>query len=350
MTKLATLTFLLAACPIATHTLTAQGNYISYPNDTVTETGRATQTPFSFDATSGADDEGRYQCLIPATHLPTEPTNFQGIGYIPHGHGGSIGFEHLHIRVVHTTATSLGGNLDTNIAGASLVTPGPEPFRYTTTMTDGDWSLIFFPVPFSYNGTDNVIIDIQARYDRINDPIPGGVALQTSSNPARTDLPIAFGTSGAHGSGAASATSPTIAYVEPVKLRLLSGFSPVPVPTLSLRGDTGGLSGNTFAVGSQFVFKLDLFPAPGRSFAVMGDLGGFLPPYTLPGFLGQGRVNPSLVFASGIDTMAPGEEISFQIPPDNGLVGLHVVFQALTLNTLADIGFTNACDMYVNAN
>lgn len=362
----------LAATPLAAQigAYNGPGKPFPYPNGTVTETGRTDLVPFGIDA-AGQAAEGRYQMLIPASHLPTAPAEIVALHLLSHGHNGQVMYSNLRISFAHTSLTTLTPDFVANL-GANAVQPVNVP-NYTTTVTDGQWHFIQIALRgpgsgFNYNGRDNVVLDIQAEIDRTAGPNPGlptsGLQFQTSSSPTRLDLPFAIGAYGPLGSGVSNATMAQNVALDFMKIGFrVDMTTSSPHQTLQVVGDVSGPSGNVFALNGSLDIEVICNP-PGKQFVVMLDVFGLSPFTTYPGLvLGGTWLNPGawFVVGAGIDRGPPGREdgmggtsdmISLTIPNDPALNGLLMGTQAMTWsdpnNPGTDLALTNVGTFVIN--
>jgi len=318
--------------------LSAQSSRIvAYPQDTTTFSSGNIVPLGSFGPTSNFE-EGRWQQLIPATHLPTTQGLVFGMSFICQTLTGTMTYPSLRITMSHTTATTLGTTFASNLPTPVLVLNATNlPVNWVSR----GWVQINFTTPFAYNGTDNIVFDIQ----KVVTPIASGIAtMETDGNPGRSDLPPTRYAFGGVGSGASNATTASFSVI-PLQVRLAWQRT----PSLFLKSDRL-LSGSTnvFAITGSIDVGLDA--GTGAQWVAFLD-AGFTTPYTVPGLLGFGRVLPTVVFPVRTVTTAP-DSFNLPIPGLTGLVGAQFAMQALAIDpTLgSNVFFTNAADFIVRTN
>jgi len=364
MSKFAPLAFALLTTPLLCQVppTGGPGKPLAYPNGTTTETGRVVDFPGSFDPATTSFDEGRYQMLIPATHLPTDPVELIAMNLIPHDHfGAPVRYEEFRVTMAHTTATALTDDFAANLGASPEVVISGFLSQFWSA---DDWNMVMLArmgpgSGFMYNGVDNLVVDIQASIDRTH-PDNGslfvnGLTFQSTSSPARYDLPAAKAASGTFGSGAINATTATTTLPEFVKLGLRFDFTLTSqLQSFQAWSDVGGANGNTWAIGQPG--HLQVVSNPPDSFYLILAEATFLPTAASlysPGFPMAGKLwVPTLSdVISGLDSGAPGETSTFVIPNSGALVGVPIRLQAVTLRSINpwDIAFTNALDFYINS-
>ena len=305
---------------------------VAYPQDTTKGTsGNLVPLGFSFGPTY---DEGRYQELIPATHLPTKGGVILGIAVNCQTYSGKVIYKSLSIEMGHTKRTSLDPNFAVNLPKPTTVVR-----VLATTYARRAWTSILFTRPFTYNGKDNLVIQFRKVYDRKAYPVPGMVTMETSGNPGRKDLPKTAYTFGALGSGASNASTAKFLYPAPLKVRLLFGGT----PTLTLKSDPAGTKKYVFPLGGSMDFSVY---GPKSSFFIAFMDAGFQKPAVLPGIGGFPRVRLKFLLAYGA---VPGPATwKVAIPNTPSLVGSKLVYQAVLVDPQSRIDFTNATDNIFN--
>lgn len=129
--------------------LAAQSIYV--PSNTPT-TGTCNAFPFN-------TTDMRYQTLVTPTQMGNVPAVISGMA-VAQCAGGSATFQHLTIRMAHLAATTLSTTFDTNLAaGAITVLDIPN---YTWQAAANVWNDLDLQLPFVYNGTDSLVIDVLA--------------------------------------------------------------------------------------------------------------------------------------------------------------------------------------------
>lgn len=316
----------------------AQNIYpLAYPQSTTTESS-GNILPFGMLGSNTNFDESRYQIYIPSTHLPTTPAAIVGLEVNSQVWTGTLIYGRYEIDLSNTTASGLSNAMDQNL-------PAPQPVLALNgtgiAFTSRQWAPVLFQTPFLHNGVDALVIDLRKLIDRnLLSSTPGVVTMETTGNPARTDLPIAYG---ATGPGAFQATTANFSYSSFLKVRLLIQG----VPTVDLRSDvfsSGGTS-RVFRIGGSAT--VDLHSVNGSPFLVFAETA-FTSPIPLPPFQGALVVPPLTVLFSG--TTGAGDLGSFTaaIPNLSVLVGGRVTFQGVAVQNGVPF-FTNGCDCIVNS-
>ena len=324
--------FLLAGALVAQ-------NHVSYPQDSTTG-GNGNNIAFGVSVGSSLD-EGRYQQLIPSTHLPTTPAVIVGVEVVSTAlTTHNLTLESLQVTLSHDNRTQLDPNAAVNLPAPVVVLAAQNT---ALTYTPGQWSPIPFTTPFVYDGTSDLVIDVQKVFNRSVAPAPppGGSSMSRAAHPGRPDLPRSRWAFGGYGSGAASAATLNF-FGDPLLLRLQVGA----MPTTVLRGDRVNNNANFFAIGSPFdvevraqpnqlfgVFVSTSFQSP----AVIAPLGGSLL------LAGPVILKVAMTGSTGIDTTTA------MIPNDAGLVGTQLTWQSAVVSTSGTSGFfTCATDLFVN--
>lgn len=140
--------FALAAFVLASG-LVAQSAYV--PSNTPA-TGTCNAFPFS-------TSDMRYQALVTAADMGSTPALICGFA-VAQCSTGTATFQRLTVKMAHITAASLSTTFDANLAaGAITVLDIPN---YTWQATANVWNDLDVQVPFVYNGTDNLVIEVLA--------------------------------------------------------------------------------------------------------------------------------------------------------------------------------------------
>ena len=328
---------LFIAALILSPALAQNPTIVSYPQDTLT--GSSGNIVPLGGSTNGNFDEGRYQFLIPATHLPTPGGTIIGMAFNCQSFSGSYTYADLTFTLSHFTGSALTSTFASNLPAPQVVLSGGQTVNWTSRM----WVPITFQTPFTYNGQDALVIDIQKTLDQNQNPLPTLITMETSSNPGRSDLPYAIANFGTAGSGAATGPTARTRYSTSIKARLLfAGES-----TMLLRSDRGGANNNVFAI-SQSV-DVEVHAAPASAYVTFFDVG-FQAPVTIPGIQGSLIVPPLNIFDSGGIPPTGFSLTVANIPNQNFLVGGTVVFQSITFDPATTVAaWTNGCDAIVNS-
>lgn len=321
-------------------TLSAQfDRRLAYPQDTLTHSTGQIVPLGSFPGNPNFE-EGRWQQLIPSTHLPQTAGIIVGLSFICQTYTGPIVYQSLRFTLGHTNATSLGtsfaGNLPVPIAVYNKT-------NHSVPWTGAQWSRIDFDVPFSFNGQDSLVFEIQKEAT----PIASGIAtMARDGNPARSDLPRAVYTFGGVGSGAANATNST-ATTDPLQVRL--HWARTPSMFLLSNRLPSGTSQNVFGLGGTIEIGVD---ATAGSPYVTILAAGFVPPYVIPGTVGNAIVMPALLLPSG-SVVGPGPGIQvLPIPLNPFLIDVYLTMQSAVLDVGigGSIYLTNGVDLFIRTN
>lgn len=311
---------------------------ISYPQDT-TKHSSGNIVPLGSFPGSGNFEEGRWQQIIPAALLPQTPGIIVGLSSICQTYTGALVYQSLRINLSHTTATTLGSSFAANMPSPVNVFSHTS---HTVNWTAAQWTQISFDVPFSYNGQDNLVIEIQKEAI----PIAGGIAtMATDGNPGRLDLPRSAYAFGTVGSGAANST--TVAFnSHPLQVRLHW----MRTPTMFLKSDRllSG-SGNVFGLGGSIDIGVDA--SVGSPFVTM-IAGAFVPPYSIPGTVGNAVVNPATFLPAGVVSGPTPEILTLNIPVNPFLIGVYLTLQSgvLDVGIGSNIYLTNGNDFFIRTN
>lgn len=310
---------------------------VSYANDTLTFSGGNIVPLGSFPG-NPSFEEGRWQQLIPATHLPKSQGVILGMSAVNQTYSGPITYTALTITLsmVPASTTSLSTTFAANLPTPIVVL---NQSSYTVNWTAAQFTPISFTTPFAYDGQSALVIEIQKQAQTIS----SGIATHArDSNPGRSDLPpavYAFGPVGSFAWNAATATTAT----QFLQCRLHWQRS----PTMFLKGDryTAG-SGNVFAIGSSFDIAVDA--TVGSAYVTLLD-GAFAPIYTIPGVIGFGVVSPTFLLPAG-SVAGPGPGIqTIPIPANPFLVGATLKLQSVVFEVGlgGNLFFTNGCDLVI---
>ncbi len=313
-------------------------NHVSYPQDTTTG---GNGNNIAFGVSSGASlDEGRYQQLIPRTHLPSTGAVILGVEVVsralqPH----TLTHESLQITLSHDARTQLDPSAATNLPAPVVVLAVQN---FSNAYAAGQWSAIQFTTPFVYDGVSDLVIDVQKVFDRSTSTVPvGGSSMSRAGHPGRPDLPDSRWAFGSYGSGAA--TSSTLNFFgDPLLLRLQVGG----LPTTVLRGDRVGNTGNFFALANPF--EVEVRAASGDLFGVFASTS-FQAPMTFPLLSGTLQITLPQTLKVGLMPATGVDVTTITLPNNNAFVGTHLTFQSGVVPSGAGSGlWTNATDMFVN--
>ncbi len=313
----------------------AAQNPLAYPQDS-NQTSTGNLVPFGYGgSTSRNFDEGRFQLLIPASHLPAPGTVFIGLEVWSTSANTSSFYTSLDIAISH----SPNATLSTTFA-ANLPTPIPVYTQQNASMfwVRRQWTPISFQMPFLYDGVSNVVVEIR----KVASPATGAPSLGHGTE-SRSDLPLARYVFGTLGSGASQAATAQTATRNLLKVRLQ-----VAGPTLLLRGDPNAPSNNTFGLGGAF--DVEVHAIPGTVFAILGS-AGFGNPAQVPTVAGLSFLNLAAPATLSIGAVpASGiSGINLVIPTDLNLVGTNLVFQAPTArSSYGSRAWTNASNLIID--
>jgi hypothetical protein len=322
----------LVALALLTAAANPQGHNLAYPQDTWSMPSGDVAPLGSFPS-MGTAEEGRWQGLIPHTHLPTIPCTFAGFSVICQTFSGPIAYRSLRVTLSSTTATALGSGF-----AANLPAPVPVLDRVNSTIDyhAHGWTRIAFDVPFRHDGRSSLVFEIKKEVV----PIASGLAMMaTAGAPPRTDLPHSVYTTGPVNSGAANAASATATTTAPLMVQLhVHG-----TPTIFLTSIPQATR-NEFPLGGTIDFQCD---AQIGSAWVGMIAGGFAARFSLPGVLGQGLVLPAVILpARGVPL--PPDVVTMRIPRNPRLVGASLAWQGVVLDAArGSLVFTNGADCVI---
>jgi len=309
-----------------------QAHRTAHPQETLQD-GNGDLSPLGC-LSATAFTEARTQILLRSEELPGPGALLVGIE-VHCQDTLSLDYASLEMDAFPTRATSLSVNFADNIRA-----PVTELLRATHVAVDYDatrWTSVPGSGTYLHDGVSGLVIEVR----KVVDPASARFAtMSTSLNPARSDRPGMVCSFGGPGSGAShAATAQTVS--TPLALRLIW----INAPTLRLLGDPAA-SGNQFGLGGSVVQTIE----GGRGAFVAEFIGTsfFSPPQALPSVEGQWLVDGSLAFGFGFLPATGHEERRLAIPNDHGLVGLHVTYQAGTIETTGRAQFSNAADHFIN--
>jgi hypothetical protein len=312
----------------------AAQNYTAYPIDAL-HGFFGHWTPFGIlGGGSGGADESRSQHLIPAAFLPSTGSVLMGIEVSPHV-TGTVPYVSLAIHAGHTTATTLSNTFATNLPSPQTVySVSNHSIAWNSTAV---WYPVTFQTPFIYDGTSNLVIEIQKVVDRANNPTLGTMSHQMSNLPMRSDLPHPLFRDGTAGSGASQAATGTIYSGPPLLMRLRWTTE----RTLTI-DSTRGTTGDYFRLGATL--GLHAQGMPGEAFVDLFDGGLAATPLALPPVVGWYWLPPRfLILGSGVIGASGVGDLLLTIPSQPELVGSHLYFQALVASVSA-LSWTNVVD------
>ena len=149
--------FVLGGMLLATLAATgpAQPQEIYIP-DNIPTPGICNHFPFN-PTWSGSNGEWRYQALFTATQMGGQGCLISDISFAPCS-TGTFSATNFELRICHTTATSLSTAMDSNITSpVSVIPAGP----FTWNPVNATWTSLTIATPFSYNGTDNLVVEVR---------------------------------------------------------------------------------------------------------------------------------------------------------------------------------------------
>src|SRR5690606_8214673 len=91
-----------------------QDRLIAYPQDTWSYP-TSDAAPLGSHPAIQTVEEGRWQALIPHTHLPTTPLTIVGFSVISETFGGPLTYRTLRVTLGHTSASALGTDFAANL-------------------------------------------------------------------------------------------------------------------------------------------------------------------------------------------------------------------------------------------
>lgn len=310
----------------------AQNRLIAYPQDTWSmPTGDV--APLGSDPTIQTAEEGRWQALIPNTHLPTTPSTIVGFSVICQVFSGPLTYRSLRITLSPTTASALATTFATNL---SMPTTVLDRVDFTINYATHAWTLIPFDVPFTHDGRSDLVIEIRKECV----PIASGIALMaTAGAPPRTDLPRSIYTLGAVNSGAANAVTATSSANAPLQMQIhVRG-----APTIFLTSYPQATR-NEFSIGSNMELSCD---APTGSAWVGMLSGSFATRFAVPGVLGEGLAVPAVVLPARGITMPP-DRLTLAIPNSPRLIGAALAWQGVVADIApVQLWFTNGANCVI---
>lgn len=106
-----------------------------------------------------ATTDMRYQTLVTPADLGNAPTTIHGLALAPCTTGVRV-MAHIRVRMAHARSGTLGTTFDSN-----LTNPGPAVTVLDTSdhhwhLVADTWNAIGLQLPFAYNGSDNLVIDV----------------------------------------------------------------------------------------------------------------------------------------------------------------------------------------------
>lgn len=335
------LPFLLASLLVPALAAQVPTNPVAYDQDW-TDGSSGQLVPLGFSTSSTNFDEGRWQQLFPARLLPSSGGLITAIDFLPQMTMTTT-YQSVQITLASLPAgtNALSSTFANNLQNAQVVY---SQQNVTLNWVRRQWTSIQLQQPFFYDPTTDLVIDIQKLYDRNTNPPPGLAHHQTSSNPARSDLPrTMYSYSPLGGGGATMATA--LSTTGPLKMRLqFAGL-----PTQTLHGPANSPNNTVFGLGGTFDTRIYGFP--GSFYATVVSVGFGAAPLTVPGISGAGLVEFGFAFTmiSGvIDQDGLNEVTNIPIPNDGGLLGLNLTFQSISQASGGGFVFTNVADLIVN--
>ncbi len=210
--------------------------------------------------------------------------------------------------------------------------------NFTVQWSVNNWVTINFTTPFIYNGTNNLVVQIQKVYDRVTNPIPGVVTHQTTGSPHRTDLvPAKYSFSALGGGGS---TTDVVSFSGSVlSMRLLCDAQ----GTATVRS-VSQPTGSEFAIGTNAEYTI--WAITGTPWAAFLDTG-LQSPISFPFFQGRLYVVPSLMIGNGVTT-ANSSSLTLPLPNVRTIIGSYFTLQAATVSPATlSIGMTNVVDFFI---
>lgn len=323
-------TLLLCSVPLA-----AQG-HTSYPID-----NPAANTSQNIPIAGGSIaswDEARSQFYFPAQYLPANPGLLNGIEWATHI-SGTIPYERFEINIGTATGPGLTSSYASNFANVMQV----YSLSNGSITWGAGWAGVTFPVPYVYDGTSSLVVEVRKKIDRPNNPTIQQATQSLYAYPYRTDLPRPIWSWGAYGSGAvdgpsAQTTNNTL---------MITRMNWLGVPTLNIdssRDVTGNTNRGYYHLGATVTNSVQ--GNPSDFFAIVLDLSILPAPTTVPLLGGELWVVPNFLLATGLLDGSGNGSSSFAIPSNPALVALHAYMQAASLG-VAGGPLTNVVDMIV---
>jgi len=307
-------------------------NVLAYPQDG-TGTGSGNLVPMGY-STSANFDEGRYQILVPADHMPVPGAIITALEVFTIPGTAAITYPSLELRLSHFVGTTLNPTFASNLPTPVLAY---SQQAVTINWTTRQWVPLTFQTPFVYDGISDLVVDIQKVVTQ------GSAAIVSHGTESRSDLPRVLYAFGPLGSGANTSASGSFTSSNILKFRLR-----VVAPTMVLRSDPTGSVG-PFALTNTFDASVHAVP---NTLQVTLASQGYAPVGTIfSPLLGFQHVdlNNSATFSIGGVPASGISTVTLTLPNDPNLVGLKFVFQAATLNSsLIQPAWTNASDFVIN--
>jgi hypothetical protein len=324
--------FLFLAPALLAGAIAAQ-RIVAFPQDLV-RLGSGNIVPFGSFPTSGNFEEGRWQILIPNTHLPTAAGLITGMTAHSQTFNGALNYRTLRITMSITPFTALTTTFATNMPAPQVVL---NQTNYNVNWVTNAWTTIRFDTPFLHDGKNNVVLEIRKEAT----PIGSGIAtMQTFA--ARADLPVQVYTFGPVNSGAANAATATNSTGAGLSMRLLT----MRAPTIFLNSPQRSASPqNEFYLGGSLNLACDA--SPGSNYITWVG-GAFGTRFSIPGVAGEGLVLPLIVLPARTVVATP-DVVTFGIPNIPTLVGATLAWQGAVNDTgIPGLFFTNGAYCIIN--
>lgn len=283
-------------------------------------------------------DEARSQFYFPSTYLPANPGVLVGVDWAT-TISGAIPYERFEVNV----GTATGGGLTPSFANNfTNVFPAYALSMGTINWTPG-WAGVTFPIPYIYDGTSSLVVEVRKQIDRPNNTTIPQATQALYIYPNRTDLPRPIWCWGTYGSGQVdgSSASTTNSTLMIMRLHWLG------LPTLNIdssRDTTGNSSRGYFHLGATVTNSVQ--GNPGDFFGVLLNTVLLGTPVTIPGISGEIRMLPRSVIGSGVLDAAGLGSSTLVIPSNTALIGLQAYMQGVTLGLGGSL-MTNVVDMIV---
>jgi hypothetical protein len=318
---------------------TAQ-NYTAHPIDNL-NSSTSQNIPFAGGSTSW--DEARSQFLWTAPFLPTTGGTITAIEVVHVGTNPAFPYERFELFLDHTTNATLSTTFANNLTSPTLVFSRNNT---TVSYTTGVWQPYTLDVPFAYDGTRNLVLEVRKKVNRpLNPTITPTISQRVLVYPRRAEsnLPPPIWAFGAYGSGMVDAATASTTYNTQVLVRFQWG--PTRTSTInSTRDTTGNANRSYYHLGATATITTQ--GTPGESAYFMIDVGlspvGIATPPVNGEFWLQTLFN---LYFIGVIDVTGRSSVSLSIPNEMSLVGTRVYFQSLTAGL--EFNWTNVVDAVI---